>query len=193
MKLKLVLFVVLCFGQLAVSQTKNEKEERITLSEFPMAAQKAIETLPRNCKRINFYKETDGQKQSFEVKFKYRGKRYSLEFSNEGIIEDLEVVVKFKTLKANIKTKIKDYFTSSYSKHKVMKVQKQYVYNSKIEASQFINNILSQDFGIAPNFEIIAEVKADKQRHLREFLFDKNGAFINFRTINPTSYEHVLY
>ena len=192
MKLKF-LVVLLCFGQFIFSQTKNEKEERITKSEFPSAAQNIVETLPKNCKRINFYKETDGKKQSFEVKFKYKGKRYSLEFSNEGIIEDVEVVTKFKTVDTSVKTKIKAYFKSSYKKHKLIKVQKQYVFDSKIKPSQFINLVLSQDSDIAPNFEIIAEVKLDKQRQLREFTFDTNGTFINFRTINRESYEHVLY
>ncbi|WP_299524839.1 hypothetical protein [Winogradskyella sp.] len=188
-----VLLILLCFGQFALGQTKNEKEERIKLSEFPLAAQKIVETLPKNCKRVNFYKETDGQKQSFEAKFKHKGKRYSLEFSKEGIVEDLEVLTKFKAVKTNVKTEITDYFKSTYSKHKVIKVQKQYVYNSNIEASQFIANVLSQNSGIAPNFEIIAEVKVEKQRVLREFEFDDKGTFISFRTINSTSYEHVLY
>ncbi|WP_299366086.1 hypothetical protein [Winogradskyella sp.] len=192
MQLKL-LFVLLCFGQLVLGQTKNEKEKRIKLSAFPITAQNIIETLPKHCKRINFYKETDGEKLSFEAKFKYKGKRYSLEFSDQGLIEDLEVLTKFKAVETSIKTRIKDYFKSSYTKHKVIKVQEQYVFDSQFEPSQFITQVLSQDSGIVPNFEIIAEVKANKQRHLREFTFNKDGALLSFKTINPTSYEHVLY
>ncbi|MEO1030262.1 MAG: hypothetical protein AAFX55_02600 [Bacteroidota bacterium] len=188
-----VLLILLCFGQLALSQTKNEKEERILLSEFPVAAQKVIETLPKHCKRINFYKETDGQKHSFEAKFKYKGKRYSLEFSNKGIIEDLEVLTKFKTLDEGKSAAIKNYFKSSFKKHKLIKVQKQYIFNPQFESSEFVNQILSQKTSIAPKFEIIAEVKVDKQRELREFEFDSEGTFISFRIVNQTSYEHVLY
>jgi hypothetical protein len=192
MKLKLFL-ILLCFGQLVLSQTKNEKEERVLLSDFPVAAQKIIKTLPKHCKRINFYKETDGEKLSFEAKFKYKGKRYSLEFSSQGNIEDIEVLTKFKTLEDSIKTKIKNYFKSSFTKHKLIKIQKQYVFDSQLEPSQFINKVLSQVDNMKPSFEIIAEVKAKKQRHLREITFDNHGAFISFRTINATSYEHVLY
>lgn len=192
MKLKL-LFVLLCFGQFALCQTKNEKEERVLLSEFPEAAQKVIKTLPEHCKRISFYKETDGEKQSFEAKFKYKGKRYSLEFSKQGIIEDLEVTIKFKTLDTSIKTNINTYFTSNYSKHKCIKIQQQYVYNSRVKPSTFITNVLAQSSNQPPNFEIIAEVKANKKRHLGEFTFNQTGDFINFRTLKATSYEHVLY
>lgn len=192
MKLKL-LFVILCFGQFVLCQTKNEKEERVSLSEFPEAAQKVIKVLPEQCKRINFYKETDGEKHSFEAKFKYKGKRYSLEFSQQGIIEDLEITTKFKTLNESIKTKINAYFTSNYTKHKHIKIQQQYVYNSQIEPSTFTNNILTQSSNQTPNFEIIAEVKANKKRYLGEFTFNQTGDFLNFRTLKATSYEHVLY
>ncbi len=192
MRLKLLL-VLLCIGQFSFSQTKNEKEERIKVSEFPQAAQKVVESLPEQCKRIKFYRETDGQKESFEAKFKYKGKRYSLEFSKEGVIEDLEVTTKFKVLEQDIQYTIKSYFESDFSKYKLIKNQEQFVYQSDIEPSEFVNQILTQTTGIAPNFEIIVEVKANKKREMREYTFDSNGEFVNFRTINPTSYEHVLY
>ena len=87
MKLKTFIFL-LCFCQFVFCQTKNEKEKRIPLAEFPEAAKAVIKNLPDDCKRLKFYKETDGEKQSFEVKFKYKRKRYSLEFSEDGNIED---------------------------------------------------------------------------------------------------------
>ncbi|MCB0398812.1 MAG: hypothetical protein KDD26_04165 [Winogradskyella sp.] len=192
MKIKLLL-VLMCISQFVFSQTKNEKEERISESEFPEAAIEVIKSLPDDCKRLKFYKETDGKKQSFELKFKYRRTSYSLEFSDDGIIEDLEITTKFKDLNKTINTKLKDYFTSTFTKHKIIKVQEQYVYRSELNAVNFINNILNNSSSEAPNFEIIAEIKSDKNRDIREFTFNSLGEFVNFRTLNPTSYEHVLY
>ena len=188
-----ILVILLCFGQLALGQTKNEKEERIKLSSFPMMAQKVIETLPKDCKRLKFYKETDGEKHSFEAKFKYQGQRYSLEFSESGSVEDIEVETKLKAISAKIGSNIESYFDSTYTKHKLIKIQEQYVYASKISASRFIAQVLRKDSGLAPNFEIIAEVKTNKERYLGEFTFNTEGTFISFRTINPGAYEHVLY
>ncbi|APY08146.1 hypothetical protein BWZ20_07460 [Winogradskyella sp. J14-2] len=179
--------------QFVFSQTKNEKEERITKSEFPEVAIEVIKNLPDDCKRLKFYKETDGEKQSFEVKFKYKKKRYSLEFTNDGVIEDLEVLTKFKTINESKKSKIKNYFKSNFSKYKVIKVQKQFIYKKELDPVAFIKNILKNTATEAPNFEIIAEVKTDKKRDIREFTFNTSGEFVNFRIINPTSYEHVLY
>ena len=188
-----ILIVLLCFGSLVYGQTKNEKEERVKKNTFPEKALKVIEQLPMNCKRLRFYKETDGQKQSFEVKFKYNSKRYSLEFSTDGNIEDLEVIAKFKTIEDSIKSKVNSYFQSTFTKHKLIKVQKQYLYNSEFDPTKFLSDILSQNWNKPPGFEIIAEVKAKKTRTVREFTFDQTGLFKSFRILNPTSYEHVLY
>lgn len=188
-----ILLVLIFICQFVFSQTKNEKEERITESEFPSAAITVVKNLPDDCKRLKFYKETDGEKQSFEVKFKYNRKRYSLEFSEDGVIEDLEVLTKFKTINEEKKSKIEDYFKSRFNKYKLIKVQKQFVYNENLDALTFANDILNNTSTEAPNFEIIAEVKTNKKRDIREFTFDESGTFVNFRILNPTSYEHVLY
>ncbi|WP_243473718.1 hypothetical protein [Winogradskyella sp. MH6] len=188
-----ILLVLIFICQFVFSQIKNEKEERITESEFPEAAIAVVNNLPDDCKRLKFYKETDGEKQSFEVKFKYNRKRYSLEFSEDGVIEDLEVLTKFKTINEEKKSKIEDYFKSRFNKYKLIKVQKQFVYHEKLDALSFANDILNNTSTEAPNFEIIAEVKTNKKRDIREFTFDESGTFVNFRILNPTSYEHVLY
>ncbi len=187
------LLILIFISQFVFSQTKNEKEERITESEFPETAIEVIKNLPDDCKRLKFYKETDDEKQSFEVKFKHKSKRYSLEFSKDGVIEDLEVLTKFKTINEEKKSKIEDYFKSRFNKYKLIKVQKQFVYHEKLDPLTFANDILDNTSTEAPNFEIIAEVKTNKKRDIREFTFDESGIFVNFRILNPTSYEHVLY
>lgn len=188
-----VFIILICVCQFVFSQTKNEKEERISESEFPASAIEVIKSLPDDCRRLKFYKETDGDKQSFELKFKHKRKRYSLEFSNKGTIEDIEVLTKFKIINDDIKIKINDYFISSFAKHKVIKAQLQYVYPSELDAITFINDILNNTSSEAPNFEIIAEIKSDKKRDIREFTFNESGEFVNFRILNPDAYEHVLY
>ena len=192
MKTKL-LIICLSLAQLIFSQTKNEKEARIEVSEFPEKAQNIIKVLPENCKQLKFYKETDGEKHSFEAKFKYKKQRYSLEFSTNGIIEDIEISTKFKDILNPFKDSIKAYFKNNFKKHKFIKIQKQYSYSQKTDSKQFLIDIMSQNTKTAPNFEIIAEVKTDKDRIIKEFTFNNDGSFISARILNPTSYEHVLY
>lgn len=179
--------------QFTIAQTKNEKEQRIQLSEFPKLAKSTISKLPKDCKRFKYYFETDGDKLSFEVKFTFNKRRYSLEFSEDGQIEDIESIVKLRHIPTSIKQNINSYFKLTFKTHKLIKLQNQYVYNSEGNQSQFVSDVLFQKQTTAPNYEIIAEVKIEKHRVLREFTFTNKGEFINYRIVNPDSYEHVLY
>lgn len=175
------------------SQSKNEREQRVELQEFPEAAIAIIEQLPSNVKRIKLYKEQDGDKQSFEAKFKYKKQNYSLEFDTNGIIEDLEVTLKIKKVEGKTASKIEAYFNKNYSKSKLIKVQQQYLFHSTLDSRTFVETIFNKKSTAKINYEIIAEVTKDGKRNIKEFTFDNDGGFLNFRIVNPSSYEHVLY
>ena len=195
MKLKFIFVILLSsfISQSLYGQTKNEKEERIKISEFPEVTQAIIESLPKNCKRLKFYKETDGDKKSYEVKFKYLKQYYSIEFSNQGLLEDIEVITKFKNIEDSARQQIAAYYKQFFKKHKFIKIQKQYVYTSGSNANAFIDHTLKKRNITSANYEIIAEVRTDKKRSIKEFTFNHKGEFLSSRILNPTSYEHVLY
>lgn len=184
---------ILLFGLHSWSQTKNEHEVRVKLDVFPATAIEVVNELQKRCKRIRFYKETDGEKQSFEAKFKYNRQHYSLEFDNEGVIEDIEVIIELNEIEDDGKSKIENYFEEHFDKFQYIKIQKQYVYYQSIKPVIFVNEVLSKQSKAEINFEIIAEVKSDSKRKVGEFLFGKNGGFKSFRMLNPESYEHILY
>lgn len=195
MKLKLICLLLLMFpySQVITCQTKYEKEERIKISDLPKMTLSILETLPENCKRIKYYKETDNEKVSYEIKFKFKKQSYSIEFSENGFLEDIEIIIKFKNIENLIGTQIKKHLNQSYTKYKFTKIQEQYIYYPKNDTSEFIHNVMFKKQKIKPNYEIIAEVKNGKQHKIKEFLFDENGEFLNYRILDPTSYEHVLY
>jgi hypothetical protein len=183
----------LLFSQLIGSQTKNEKEERVELKTFPEKAIKVLETLPEDCKRLRFYKETDGSKQSFEAKFKYKKQRYSIEFNSSGTIEDIEVGLKPKDIENAVASEIRAYFKTTYKRSKLIKIQKQYVFNPVLNPIDFLRDVLAKRSRMDINYEIIAEVKSDSKRNIREYTFDSSGSFLNYKIIHPGSYEHALY
>lgn len=188
------LFFILCFCHtIYYAQTKDEQEERITSDALPQNIQSLISDLPKTVKRLKFYKETDGDKQSFETKFKYQKQLYSLEFSKDGVLEDIEVIIKFKNIDRPLKTTITTYFNSNYDKFRLQKIQRQYVYNASLTPNEFIANVLSNTAKSEINYEIIADVKTASKRLIREFTFSKNGRFLYFRTAKSSTYEHVLY
>lgn len=192
-KLLILSLVFSFYSCLVISQTKNEKEERIKFSELPSSVREIVGTLPKKIKRLKFYKETDGRKNSFEIKLKYQKNSFSIEFSEYGELEDIEVLSKLKAIDIDARIKIKRYFENSFSKHKFIKIQKQYLLTSDTEASVFVEGILSKKNISPSNFEIIAEITTPDKRELREFTFNHIGVFQSFRVVNPSTYDYVLY
>lgn len=192
-KLVFTIFCCLLFTTFLISQTKNEREERIKFNSFPKAAQIIVKQLPEDCKKLKFFKETDNERESFEAKFKYKKRRYSLEFSKTGQPEDIEVTVKFKSIKKKTKAAIRAYFDNEFLKTKIFKTQRQYALSHLENPSKVIETILDKTTHIAPNYEIIAEVKTKSDRTIREFTFNNLGELMLVRALAPESYEHILF
>ena len=186
-------FLLFLWISFSFSQVKNEKEDRIHASEFPEKTSTYFNTISQDVKYLKYYKETDGSKKSYEVKFKYRREHYSVEFDTLGNLEDIEVVIKKKHIPKEIKTVIWRYFENNFKKTTLVKVQKQYVNTTKNTDKQFIRHILEKPFNKHTHFEIIAEIKTKKTHELREFTFDRNGKFEKSRLVTTSSYEHALY
>ena len=191
MKYSFLLFVLCCsFG---FSQAKNEKEERIPVSEFPEIAQNYFDFISHKVKYLKFYKETDGEKQSFEAKFKLNKRYYSIEFDTLGKLEDIEIVINKRHISKKVYKQIDTYFASHFKKTRLLKTQKQYVNNTNDTDALFIQKIIKNQRNNRADFEIIADIKTHKTHELREFSFDSNGIFKTSRVVTSSSYEHALY
>lgn len=187
-----IIYFIFCFS-ICFSQTKNEKEERIKQSEFPIVAQTYFNTISHDAKYLKFFKETDGSRKSFEVKFKINKLYYSVEFDTLGILEDIEIVIKQKHIPKSTLSNIMSYFDSNYKKTRLIKIQKQYVKYTNKSDKQFIQHIVDNPDDKHTHFEIIAEIKTKSLHELREFTFNRNGKFQRSRKVTSSSYEHALY
>lgn len=190
---KFSLITLIFYCTVSFSQSKNEKEERIDASEFPEAAHSYFKGISGQVNYLKFYKETDGNKHSFEAKFKLNKRHYSVEFDTLGNLEDIEIVVKDKHIpKPTFKTMM-NYFNTHFDRVRFIKIQKQFLNNSKLSDQQFINYILVSPVGKNTHFEIIAEIKTNGERFLKEFTFKNTGEFEKSRPVSSSSYEHALY
>lgn len=191
--MKFNILLLICCCSVSFSQTKDEKEERIQLSDFPEIAKTYFNFISHEAKYLKFYKETDGEKQSFEAKFKVDKLHYSVEFDTLGNLEDIEIVIKKKYITKDIYKAIDNYFNSTFKKTRIIKIQKQYVNNTNKNDKQFIQNIIENPNNKHTHFEIIAEIKTKNKHELREFTFNKEGEFEKSRLVTSSSYEHALY
>ncbi len=196
MKYKLFILIVFVFSLAEISaQTKNEKESRVERTQFPEAAQTVLNAFPKKAKRARFYKETDGNKLSFESKFKFKKHWYSVEFNQKGILEDIEVTIKKRELSEATLKNIIIYLEQNSQKYDIIKIQEQYVYTNSNKGTQvnFLESIVNHRKTKASNYEIIIAIKTESDWLLQETTFDCNGRFLNARTLQPDSYEYIMY
>lgn len=190
--LKLIIAACLFCFQLGHSQYKYEREYRILKSQFPVSAIANIEKNVADFKRIKFYKETDSTKISYEAKLKKAKLWYSIEFNEEGTLEDIEILIKPTDVPNDTYTKIISYLNDNFTKYKIKRLQQQYPSNNdnvdEIFKNAFQNLILPTN-----NYEIVVVGKKDKGYLDYEILFDADGNFKKIRTSLPPNYDHVLY
>lgn len=191
--MKYSFLIFLLWFSFSFCQTKNEKEERISISEFPEIARNYFNTFSDKVNYLKFYRETDNEKRSFEAKFKIKKLYYSIEFDTLGKLEDIEIVIKEKHIPKLTHLEIFKYFDANFKKTRLIKIQKQYVNYIDHTDKAFIQHIVEHPNDKHTHFEIIAEIKTEDLRELKEFTFDKNGKFITARKVTSSSYEHALY
>ena len=187
----------LCIGLLVLActcwgQNKYEKEYRISQSEFPANAYELIAEQLEASKRIRFYKETDSLKHSFEAKFKKRKLHYSVEFDEQGKLEDIEVIIKEKDIPEDSWGKINRYLQNEFDKVRIIKIQQQYAANGTSE-KELIHHAFQNLILPYINYEIIFASKDDKGFQTFEALYNAEGELRKLRKSLSSSYDHVLY
>ncbi len=193
MKFKIISVFLFVFSISCFSQTKNEKESRIRLDAFPEASKLVITPILSKVKRIRYYRETDGNRSSFESKFKYHKYWYSIEFDNNGILEDIEVTVKEKQLDTSIRLKLNAYLKRRFKTYNYLKIQEQYVSPKTFDDINYLTHILEHRNTIPSNYEIVVAVETHDNWEIREMTFNYLGKFLNERTIKQDSYEYIMY
>ncbi len=192
-KFRLILIVLCSFTIFSYGQSKNERESKISKIDFPIAAQQTISMIPDKAKRIKYYQETDGDKLSFECKFKLQNLWYSVEFNEDGILEDIEVRVRKHQLPKQTKDQIDKYLNNNCDKFDIVKIQEQYVQEGLSPDMTFLKSTISNRKSTDSNFELIVAIKNNKEWTLKEMTFDKQGVFLNSRALQTDSYEYIMY
>lgn len=170
-------------------QVKIEREERISIEEFPENALDLVTQISKSQKKIKFYKETDGYLISYEAKYKYNGHKYSAEFNNDGILIDIEKRIKKKEILSAALTKIKDTLSTFSKQFKIEKIQEQYI-TVEQDAFTISLSIEGKEFN---NYEIIVAFKEDRKIYRKEILFSKDGVLLKQRNVKRLGYDFLLF
>ena len=178
---------VFCFGQ-----KKQEREFRIDQEDLPQKIIPILSDYLNTVKRLRFYKELDGEKSSYEVKFKKDKLFYSVEFDENGTLEDVEFIIKETAIPRVTLNTIKDHFSKTYGKFRIKKIQQQYLNNgtdTKAVLRKAFQNLLVPEI----NYEIVIAVKDGEGYGEYEVTFDSDGQHLLTRKSIAPKYDHVLF
>ncbi|ARN78253.1 hypothetical protein BST97_09760 [Nonlabens spongiae] len=186
------ILMVLAFAKalpVQAQQIKKEQESRIESQEFPAETEKWVKALSENCKKLKFYKEVDGDKTSYELKCKCEGRKRSIEFSEKGALEDVEILTRNKKVAKAVLKRIQKSLDSITSKNRIEKIQEQYFLNSTSPA-QLKLRINNSDLN---GYELIVAFKEKRKIYRKELQFDRYGKLISSRDIKRLEYDFLLF
>lgn len=173
------------------NQQKQEVEKQIDQTEVPSKIISLISPYAEQIKKVKYYRETDGNHESYEVKFYFNESKYSIEFSKEQALEDIEVDIDWKELDERLQSAICDYLSKS-DKHKVDNIQKQFSSDDQ-DDEEIIQNVLTKFESQNIRYELIVELKNDGTWKPYELLFDDGGNLIQQRPITKRTSDFILY
>jgi len=142
-------------------------------------------------KKADFYRQLDGKKISYEVKFDWEGHLYSFQFDSAGLLIDIEQLVEFNELSQSLRNTITEEIDKQYSKYKFTRVQRQFL-NQQKSNNAIIETIKSGSTGrLAIRYEIEIDGQNKDELGSFELLFDVNGNFIQKRRIVRRSLDNI--
>lgn len=192
MKLISVVFFSLIFSLSAYSQKKIEFEKDIPRNQVPEKAIQTVNYLFPDIKKKKWFFEVSTTNKSYEAKLKSANRSwYSVEFDTSGILEDVEQTIKRKAIPDSINSKIENYFSNSYTKSKILKIQLQLIGTPELLKQYLLSP--NQPHQITTNYEIEFYGKTSDENKIWEIRFDSQGEVLQKREIIQNPAHNLTY
>lgn len=166
------IFFWLCFTGIA-QEKKVESEQRVEQEFVPQESIEWLNEVFRRPKQLKWYKETTSGITSYEAKFKQDGKKFSVEFSESGAFEDIEFIVRWKSLDNELRETLLQGM-SGFEKIKVKKVQEQWTSNQASQLAAGIEEGRALQ-GITQKYELVIQAEKEGETSLWEVLITESG------------------
>jgi hypothetical protein len=192
-RLLLLSALIISSTNLSVAQnTKNEVEKSITKEELPPSVVLKLNGFWNEEKKADFYRQSDGEKISYEVKFDWENHLYSVEFDSSGTLIDIEQLLEFDELPQTLRNTITEEIDKQYSKFRITRVQRQFSALQKSEGNNVIEEFLERNFdGLFIRYEIEIDGQNKEELGSFELLFGVNGNLIQKRKIVRRSLDNI--
>jgi hypothetical protein len=177
----------------SVGQLKYEREYSLKSDRVPRQASAFIAEIFKDTK-VQWYGEENDEGTSIEAKLKSSGKTYSIEFSDSGEIQDVEVLSNLDALPANSRSAIMTRLRDEFSSFKVSKTQVQWTGSVQDLKEALLKRSANElTAGITIKFDLIVRAKKGKRFGYYEVLADTAGRVENIREIIQPNSDNLIY
>lgn len=190
MKRPLLLLLLLFNLSFAYSQDKLEREYRIRESEVPAKALEYVKSIFQNAS-MKWYGEENLNGKAIEAKGRMQGKFYSVKFSIDGELQDIEQVRDFNSIPENVQIAIKGNLENRFSKFKLQKTQIQWVGNMNDLAALIKGEKVTGPY--STNYEITFRGTKDRLTDYFEILSNDKGELIRESKIVHRNNQNLIY
>ena len=173
---------------------KREVEDSIDRSDMPANALLTLDEFWPENDNIRYYFETDGDSESYEAKLEWQGKQYSIEFTENGNIIDVEQLLEITEISESAAEAINNYLDQHFNRYRITRLQRQYLADDDDESNDidFIDDILEEDEeDYEIRYELEVEGKSGSEIGAFELLFNKDGDMIQQRRIIRRSIDNI--
>ena len=181
--------LLLAIALIGYSQEKIEVEERIKKKDVPANALAWIEKTFDLNKRVKWYFEETSGKISYEAKFYYDYQKYSVEFSSDGTIEDVEIVYRLSELDPEDKKSLTKAL-NKIRKSKINKIQLQYSGHPELVSRSFRKGFFN---AVEKKYEVEFYGELEGKHAFWEGTFTAWGELINYREIILPPTDHLIF
>ncbi|MEM7186524.1 MAG: hypothetical protein AAF466_07680 [Bacteroidota bacterium] len=183
-------FLLLIVVSPVFAQTKYEKEVRIQEADVPAVALDYVNAFAFS-KKIKWFKEYGLESTSIEAKTRSDGKRFSIEFNDNGKLEDVEIDLRWKQLPEEVRSTIDRYLNEIYGKYRLDKAQIQYS-GDPDHILRFLRK-KEEHQNITIRYELVIHARVRKQYRQFEYLFDDAGSYIRSAEIILRNSDNIEY
>lgn len=162
---QLICFIILFYSIGVNAQQKFEREYRLSHKEVPKLV-KDLVFAHFPVKKVKWYAEQSNDGNTIEAKLCYLKHNYSIEFSTEGKLLDIEKTIAKRKLSTSELNRIENALSKAFKVFKLKKIQYQFL---TIEA--FKTNTKHA-------YELIIKGKKDNSWALYEVLIDTSGTLV---------------
>lgn len=172
--------------------TKDEVERSIKRDEMPTPSLSMLNQFWNEEKNADFYRQSDGEKISYEAKLDWKGYQYSIEFDSKGSLIDVEQLIELKDLTVVLRNTITEEINKRYTRFRFNKIQRQFTASENEEQDELLEEVLDEDFeDLVIRYEIEVDAQNKDEFGSFELLFDENGNLIQKRRIVRRSLDNI--